>query len=77
MLNKISVLLLKELDNSFNEKQGLLTNQMQKIEEAIERANLVNKNFNYFVLVKMILFSAFSHWNFPIVYLKILQQLKF
>jgi len=31
------------LDNTFNEKQNLLTNQMQKIDEAIERANLVNK----------------------------------
>jgi hypothetical protein len=30
------------LDNTFNEKQNLLTNQMQKIDEAIERANLVN-----------------------------------
>ncbi|CAF1408576.1 unnamed protein product [Adineta ricciae] len=32
--------LLKELDSTFNEKQSLLTNQMQKIDEAVERANL-------------------------------------
>ncbi|UJR23523.1 hypothetical protein I4U23_026515 [Adineta vaga] len=32
--------LIKELDNTFNEKQNLLTNQMQKIDDAIERANL-------------------------------------
>jgi hypothetical protein len=28
------------LDNSFNEKQTMLTNQMQKIDESVERANL-------------------------------------
>lgn len=33
----------KELDNSFTERQNLLTNQMQKLDEAIERANLVRK----------------------------------
>ncbi len=33
----------QELDNSFSEKQTMLTNQMQKIDEAVERANLVNK----------------------------------
>jgi len=32
--------LMKELDNSFTERQNLLTNQMQKLDEAIERANL-------------------------------------
>jgi tripartite motif-containing protein 2/3 len=32
--------LIKELDNSFNEKQTMLTNQMQKIDESVERANL-------------------------------------
>jgi alanine dehydrogenase len=32
---------LQELDNTFNEKQNILTNQMQKIDEAIEHANLV------------------------------------
>ncbi|CAF3437337.1 unnamed protein product [Rotaria sp. Silwood1] len=32
--------LVKELDNTFNEKQNILTNQMQKIEEAVERVNL-------------------------------------
>ncbi|CAF2363970.1 unnamed protein product [Rotaria sp. Silwood2] len=32
--------LIKELDNAFNEKQTILTNQMQKIDEAVERANL-------------------------------------
>jgi len=37
----------QELDNTFNEKQTILTNQMQKIDEAVERANLVNKIFVY------------------------------
>ncbi|CAF1645723.1 unnamed protein product, partial [Adineta ricciae] len=32
--------LIKELDTSFSEKQNLLTSQMQKIDDAIERANL-------------------------------------
>ncbi|CAF1954461.1 unnamed protein product [Rotaria magnacalcarata] len=32
--------LIKELDNAFNEKQTNLTNQMQKIDDAAERANL-------------------------------------
>ncbi|CAF0730784.1 unnamed protein product [Adineta steineri] len=32
--------LIKELDNTYNEKQNVLTNQMQKIDDAIERANL-------------------------------------
>ncbi|CAF0799161.1 unnamed protein product [Rotaria sordida] len=32
--------LIKELDNTFNEKQNILTNHMQKIDEAVERANL-------------------------------------
>jgi len=31
------------LDNSFNEKQTILTGQMQKIDDAIERANLVRE----------------------------------
>ncbi|CAF3728431.1 unnamed protein product [Rotaria magnacalcarata] len=32
--------LIKELDNTFGEKQNVLTNQIQKIDEAVERANL-------------------------------------
>lgn len=37
----------KELDNTFNEKQSALTNQMQKIDEAVERANLVSTIIRY------------------------------
>jgi len=32
--------LLKELNSAFNEKQTILTSQLQKIDEAVERANL-------------------------------------
>ena len=32
------------MDTSFSEKQNLLTTQMQKIDDAIERANLVNNS---------------------------------
>jgi len=63
------------LDNTFNEKQNVLTNQMQKIDEAIEHANLVNNQNNK--SSNIYLFCVFSHWNFLIVYLKILQQQKF
>lgn len=37
---------IQELDNTFNEKQNDLTNQMQKIEDTIEHANLVNNLIN-------------------------------
>ncbi len=45
------ILFLQELDNTFNEKQNFLTNQMQKFDEAIEHANLVI-NSNSFLLKK-------------------------
>ena len=36
-------MLIKELENAFNEKQMILTNQMQKIDDMVECANLVRE----------------------------------
>ncbi len=61
------------MDNSFSEKQTMLTNQMQKIDEAVERANLVNKLFYFYFFFHI---DIFSHWNSPIDYSKIPRQPK-
>jgi hypothetical protein len=51
----------------------MLTNQMQKIDEAVERANLVNKLFYFYFFFHI---DIFSHWNSPIDYSKIPRQPK-
>lgn len=59
----------------------MLTNQMQKLDEAVERANLVYNNRIKHLFSRIntyfLFFSSSSLWNFLTVYLRIHQQQKY